>query len=62
MSLPFEPRDEDQRLLTGAGRFVDDEREEGEAHGVFVRSPYAFAGIRAIDSVAARALPGPPTW
>jgi carbon-monoxide dehydrogenase large subunit len=60
MSLKFEPRDEDPRLLTGAGRFVDDEREEGEVHGVFVRSPHAFAGIRAIDSAAARALPGVP--
>ncbi len=26
MSLPFEPRDEDRRLLTGAGRFCDDDR------------------------------------
>src|SRR5712691_10203166 len=58
MSLPFEPRDEDPRLLTGAGRFVDDEREQGEAHGVFVRSPHSFSGVRAIDSTAARALPG----
>ena len=23
MSLPFEPRDEDQELLTGAGRFIE---------------------------------------
>src|SRR5690349_11176032 len=58
MSLPFEPRDEDRRLLTGAGRFCDDEREAGEAHAVFVRSPHAFAAIRGIDVGAARALPG----
>ena len=58
MSLPFEPRDEDRRLLTGAGRFCDDEREAGEAHAVFVRSPHAFAAIRGIDASAARALPG----
>jgi len=58
MSLPFEPRDEDPRLLTGAGRFADDERAAGEAHGVFVRSPHAFAGVRAIDTAAARAVPG----
>src|SRR4051794_14907685 len=58
MSLPFEPRDEDRRLLTGAGRFCDDEREAGEAHAVFVRSPYAFAAIHGIDASAARALPG----
>src|SRR4051794_25341801 len=58
MSLPFEPRDEDQNLLTGAGRFADDERAAGEAHGFFVRSPHAFARIRTIDTAAARALPG----
>src|SRR5919199_318319 len=58
MSLPFEPRDEDRRLLTGAGRFCDDERQAGEAHAVFVRSPHAFAAISGIDASAARALPG----
>ena len=58
MSLPFEPRDEDRPLLTGAGRFCDDERAAGEAHAVFVRSPHAFAAIRGIDAAAARALPG----
>ncbi|HEX2150908.1 MAG TPA: molybdopterin cofactor-binding domain-containing protein, partial [Stellaceae bacterium] len=58
MSLPFEPRDEDRRLLIGAGRFCDDEREAGEAHAVFVRSPHAFAAISGIDASAARALPG----
>ena len=49
MSLPFEPRDEDRRLLTGAGRFCDDDRAAGEAHAVFVRSPHAFAAISGID-------------
>jgi carbon-monoxide dehydrogenase large subunit len=58
MSLPFEPRDEDFRLLTGAGRFCDDERAAGEAHAVFVRSPHAFAAIGAIDTAGARAVPG----
>src|SRR3954452_12358032 len=58
MSLPFEPRDEDRRLLTGAGHFCDDEPEAGEAHAVFVRSPYAFAAIEGIDTSAARVLPG----
>ena len=58
MTLPFEPRDEDARLLIGAGRFADDAPASGEAHGVFVRSPHAFARVRAIDSAAARALPG----
>ena len=58
MSLPFEPRDEDRRLLTGAGRFCDDERAAGEAHAVFVRSPHAFAAIRGIDTTRGAALPG----
>ncbi len=58
MSLPFEPRDEDRRLLTGAGRFCDDDSVPGEAHAVFVRSPHAFAAIRGVDARAARALPG----
>ena len=58
MSLPFQPRDEDPPLLTGAGRFCDDNRSAGEAHAVFLRSPYAFAAIRGIDTAAARALPG----
>jgi carbon-monoxide dehydrogenase large subunit len=58
MSLPFEPRDEDFRLLTGAGRFCDDDRSAGEAFAVFVRSPHAFAAIRGIDAGAAQAVPG----
>src|SRR5690348_6534493 len=58
MTLPFEPRDEDRALLTGAGRFFDDDRAAGEAHAVFVRSPHAFAAIRGIDAAAVRALPG----
>ena len=58
MKLPYEPRFEDQRLLTGAGHFVDDELVAGQAYGVFVRSPHAFADIRAIDTIAARVQPG----
>src|SRR5438067_9658918 len=58
MSLPFEPRIEDHRLLTGAGQFLDDERVAGAAHGVFVRSPYAFATMHAIDTTEARRRPG----
>src|SRR4051795_12497379 len=58
MTLPFQPRDEDRKLLIGAGRFFDDERAAGAAHGVFVRSPHAFAMIRSIDTAAARAMPG----
>jgi len=58
MTRSFVPRDEDQRLLTGGASFADDPREPGEAHGVFVRSPYAFARVRTIDAAAAQAVPG----
>ncbi|HEX3882707.1 MAG TPA: xanthine dehydrogenase family protein molybdopterin-binding subunit [Stellaceae bacterium] len=54
----FIPRFEDHRLLTGAGRFLDDERAAGAAHGVFARSPHAFAAIRAVDVAPALAVPG----
>jgi carbon-monoxide dehydrogenase large subunit len=58
MDGSFEPRDEDRRLLTGGGRFFDDEAAAGAAWGVFVRSPHAFADIRGIDAAAAQAYPG----
>ena len=37
-------------MLTGAGHFVDDEAQARWTYGVFVRSPHAFAGIRALDT------------
>ena len=49
---------EDQPLLTGNGRFVDDIRIPGLLHVAFLRSPHAHAAIRAIDTCAARALAG----
>jgi aerobic carbon-monoxide dehydrogenase large subunit len=51
-------RFEDLRLVTGKGRFTDDQSLPGQTHGVFVRSPHAHARILKIDSAAARALPG----
>ena len=42
------PRLEDDRLLTGRGRFTDDLRLEGQAWCAFVRSPHAHARIRSI--------------
>ncbi|HEY1261832.1 MAG TPA: xanthine dehydrogenase family protein molybdopterin-binding subunit [Stellaceae bacterium] len=54
----YEPRFEDTRLLTGAGRFADDQRQVGAAHAVFVRSLHACADIRGIDMRAARRRPG----
>ena len=51
-------RVEDVRLLTGAGRFVDDLVLPGMLHLVAVRSPVAHARVRGIDVTAARAAPG----
>jgi carbon-monoxide dehydrogenase large subunit len=51
-------RVEDDRLLSGAARFVDDVSVPGMVHAAFLRSPYPHAEIRSIDSSAARALPG----
>lgn len=49
---------EDERLLTGRGRYTDDYTPAGCAYGVTVRSPYAHARITSIDAEAAREMPG----
>src|SRR5580700_5635316 len=51
-------RSEDPRILTGAGRYVDDIKLPGMLHAAFVRSPMAHARVRSVDVSAARALPG----
>ena len=51
-------RKEDGRLLTGRGQYTDDVRLPGMLHCVFVRSQVARGRIAAIDSDAARDLPG----
>ena len=51
-------RVEDPALLTGRARFVDDIKLPGMLHGCFVRSPHPHARIRALDTAAARAMPG----
>lgn len=51
-------RKEDQRLLTGEGRFTDDLQLPGAAHVAFVRSQHAHARIVAVHKEAALALPG----
>src|SRR5690242_17391217 len=52
------PRLEDDRLLRGAARFVDDLKPEGCLHVAFLRSPVASARIGSIDVSAAAAMPG----
>jgi aerobic carbon-monoxide dehydrogenase large subunit len=51
-------RREDQRLMSGRGRFTDDHYFPAMTFAVFVRSPFAHARIRHIDTAAALALPG----
>ena len=51
-------RREDQRFLTGQGRYLDDLAFDGVTYAVVLRSPHAHAEIRAIDSAAAKTMPG----
>jgi len=51
-------RKEDLRLLTGGGRYLDDINLPGQAHAAILRSPYAHARIRSVDSSAALTRPG----
>jgi aerobic carbon-monoxide dehydrogenase large subunit len=51
-------RREDPVLLTGEARFVDDLPVTGALHVKLVRSPFAHASIRSINTDAARAMPG----
>ncbi len=47
-------RNEDPRLLTGRALYVDDVHLPGMLHVAFVRSQYAHARIRSIDTSSAR--------
>jgi carbon-monoxide dehydrogenase large subunit len=51
-------RKEDPRLLTGRGQFVDDIALPGMLHVAFARSPIARGTILAINTDAAREVPG----
>jgi aerobic carbon-monoxide dehydrogenase large subunit len=51
-------RVEDARLITGAARYLDDLTLQGMVHAAILRSPYAHARIRSIDTEAAAAAPG----
>jgi carbon-monoxide dehydrogenase large subunit len=52
------PRFEDPRLVRGEGRYVGDVVLPGMAFGYVLRSPYAHARIRSIDTSRAKAAPG----
>lgn len=49
---------EDERLLTGQGRFIDDRAEAGALWMVLLRSPHAHAKIASIDTGEAKAAAG----
>jgi len=51
-------RKEDLRLITGRGRFSDDFNLGDQVFAAFLRSPHAHARIVAIDTSAARDVPG----
>ena len=50
-------RIEDERLITGKGRYAGDIKLDGLLHIAFVRSPMPHARIRAIDTSAAKTMP-----
>ncbi|MBX5492355.1 MAG: hypothetical protein IRZ14_14475, partial [Chloroflexi bacterium] len=51
-------RREDPRLITGQGLYTDDVRLTGMLYMAVVRSPYAHAELKRVDTSAALKLPG----
>jgi carbon-monoxide dehydrogenase large subunit len=51
-------RNEDERLITGRGRFTDDFSLPGQVWAVMVRSPHPHAAINGVDGAAAREMEG----
>jgi carbon-monoxide dehydrogenase large subunit len=51
-------RREDQRLLTGTGRYLDDLVLPGRVFAAFVRSPHPRARIASVDGTNATLMPG----
>ena len=51
-------RVEDQRFITGTGRYTDDINLPGQAYGYALRSPEAHARIAKIDVAEAKLAPG----
>jgi carbon-monoxide dehydrogenase large subunit len=51
-------RVEDDRLIQGRGNFIDDINLKGQLYMAILRSPWAHATLKGIDSSAASALPG----
>ena len=53
-----ERRAEDERFLTGRGRYIDDLALPRQAWGCVVRSPHAHAKLGTVETDAALAMPG----
>jgi carbon-monoxide dehydrogenase large subunit len=51
-------RKEDQRFITGRGRYTDDINQPGQAYAYFVRSPHAHARLKRIDKGSVSGMPG----
>ena len=51
-------RIEDEPLIRGRGRFLDDLQFPGMLHVAFVRSPHAHALVRGIDGAVAASMAG----
>jgi len=51
-------RREDARFLTGRGQYTDDITLPGQTYGYFLRSPYAHARIKKLNTAAAAKAPG----
>src|SRR6186997_3157156 len=51
-------RTEDPRFITGEGRFLDDIKLQSMTHMAILRSPYAHANIRSVDTTGAKSMPG----
>src|SRR5262245_37772228 len=51
-------RKEDQRFLTGRGRYLDDAPVAGMLHAAILRSPHPHARIERVDASGALTLPG----
>jgi carbon-monoxide dehydrogenase large subunit len=57
-STPSQPRTEDDRLLTGRGRYLDDRRPADGLVMALLRAPVAHARLTGLEVGAARAIPG----
>ncbi|MEM4211298.1 MAG: hypothetical protein QXS72_08765, partial [Candidatus Caldarchaeum sp.] len=51
-------RYEDKRLVSGKGTFTEDINLPGMVHAAILRSPYAHAYIKKIDTSKAESMPG----